>query len=197
MIETADNGECDVTFFWRDPQGIEITSPTRRVWINITGVTDHHQHAAPHYLSRLAGTDVWYWRTRLPANWRGSYCLMPDSDPAAFEDEPDMQALRAWWSQKFPSAQSDALNPLRGWSDGRSMRVSPLHPPDAPDQRIWQAVDKGRAPALPLQHHIWQSARFGNCRSVWIYATGAAQPSERPLALLLDGQFWANSMPVA
>ncbi|HAK34783.1 MAG TPA: enterochelin esterase [Pantoea sp.] len=197
LIEPAGRGECAVTFFWRDPQGSEATSSTRRVWINITGVTDHHQRAAPRSLSRIPGTDVWFWRTQLPASWRGSYCLMPDSDPADFEGEPDMTTLRAWWREKFPTAQADALNPQRGWAGGRGMHVSPLHLPDAPDQRVWQAVDSGRAPALPLQHHIWHSARLGNRRSVWIYATGDAQPTARPLALLLDGQFWANSMPIA
>lgn len=195
LIDAADNGECAVTFFWRDPEGSEATSSTRRVWINITGVTDHHQRAAPQSLSRIADTDVWFWQTQLPASWRGSYCLMPDSHAAAFTGEPDMQTLRAWWKEKFPTAQADPLNPLRGWAGGRGLRVSPLHLPNAPDQRVWQAVDEGRAPLLPLHHHIWQSARLNTHRSVWIHTTGEAQ--QRPLVLLLDGQFWANTMPLA
>jgi enterochelin esterase-like enzyme len=31
---------------------------------------------------------------------------------------------------------------------------------------------------------------------VWVYATGDDPSAERPLAILLDGQFWAESMPV-
>lgn len=43
-VEGEVDGACQVTFFWRDPQGNETQSRTQRVWINITGVTDHHQH---------------------------------------------------------------------------------------------------------------------------------------------------------
>ena len=41
-----------------------------------------------------------------------------------------------------------------------------------------------------------QSERPGNSRDVWIYTTGDSKPAERPLAILLDGQFWAKQMPV-
>ncbi|KAB2421821.1 enterochelin esterase, partial [Enterobacter hormaechei] len=41
----------------------------------------------------------------------------------------------------------------------------------------------------------WHSARLKNRRRVWIFTTGDESP-ERPLAVLLDGQFWAESMPV-
>ena len=57
-------------------------------------------------------------------------------------------------------------------------------------------------PALPqtpakLQIYQWNSARLGNRRKVWIYTTGESQdPASRPLAILLDGQFWAQQMPV-
>ena len=197
LIETAKNGVCQVTFFWRDPQGSEATSDTQRVWINITGVTDHHQRAAPQSLTRVPDTDVWHWQTQLPASWRGSYCLMPDKQAESFSGEPDMYALRNWWRAKFPAAQSDPLNHLRGWSGGRGMGVSPLHMPQAPDQQAWQAVDDGSAPTLPLRHYQWESQRLGNRRSVWVYTSGEAQPESRPLAILLDGQFWAHSMPIA
>jgi enterochelin esterase-like enzyme len=42
----------------------------------------------------------------------------------------------------------------------------------------------------------WHSARLGNSRRIWVYTTGEAVAAERPLAVLLDGQFWAESMPV-
>ncbi|WP_017349619.1 enterochelin esterase [Pantoea sp. A4] len=195
-IEAGVDGHCQVTFFWRDPEGDERTSSTRHVWINITGVTDHHQRAAPVSLSHLPQTDVWYWQTQLPSTWRGSYCLMPDHETPLFQGQPDMHSLRDWWRNKFPTAQSDALNPLRAWSGGRGMGVSPLHLPQAPDQQVWQAVDEGRAPHIALQHVYWESERLNNRRSVWIHTTGDAS-HDRPLAILLDGQFWANSMPIA
>lgn len=196
-IELADDGQCQVTFFWRDPQGDETQSSTQRVWINITGVTDHHQRRPPQSLMRVAGTNVWYWQTSLPANWRGSYCLMPDDQATDFTGIAEMSTLRNWWRDKFPTAQADPLNSLRGWSGGRGMGVSPLHLPHAPDQQLWQAVDNDTAPTLELQQQQWDSALLGNSRKVWIYTTGAANPAQRPLAILLDGQFWAHSMPIA
>jgi enterochelin esterase family protein len=42
----------------------------------------------------------------------------------------------------------------------------------------------------------WHSHRLNNHRRVWVYATGDDHSAERPLAILLDGQFWAESMPV-
>ena len=98
-IEPQQDGTCLVTFFWRDPQGSETTSHTQRVWINITGVTDHHQRRPPQSLMRVASSDVWYWQTVLPSHWRGSYCLMPDRQASDFSGEPDMHALRHWWRE--------------------------------------------------------------------------------------------------
>lgn len=66
-----------VTFWWRDPQGSEERSAIKRVWVYITGVTDHHQNSQPQSMQRIAGTDVWQWTTQLNANWRGSYCFIP------------------------------------------------------------------------------------------------------------------------
>lgn len=197
FVEASETGDCNITFFWRDPQGNESQSSTQRVWINITGVTDHHQQAAPPSLVRIPETDVWFWQTTLPATWRGSYCLMPDDQADAFQGQPDMHTLRNWWRDKFPTAQIDSLNPLRGWSGGRGMGVSPLHLPHSPNQDVWRAVDEGVAPIVPLQHHIWRSERLGNERSIWLYTTGDTSAEHRPLALLLDGQFWAHTMPVA
>ncbi len=59
------------------PGGDETCSPHRRVWLYITGVTDHHQNARPQSLQRLPGTDAWFWRTTLSPTWRGSYCFIP------------------------------------------------------------------------------------------------------------------------
>jgi enterochelin esterase family protein len=43
----------------------------------------------------------------------------------------------------------------------------------------------------------WYSEHLHNTRRVWVYTTGEVfDPAERPLAILLDGEFWAQSMPV-
>jgi iron(III)-enterobactin esterase len=187
---------CHVTFYWRDAAGTEQTSPLKRVWIYITGVTDHHQNSVPQTLSRLPGTDVWQWSTSLPASWRGSYCFMPseredDFAPSLFQGiTPDMALLREGWRRLLPNAVADPLNP-QSWLGGRGHAVSALSLPDAPVQPGWDLPDVAHSPPLCIQ---WHSRRLGNTRRIWIYATGESE--ERPLALLLDGQFWAESLPV-
>ncbi|WP_312227333.1 enterochelin esterase [Pseudescherichia sp.] len=190
---------CRVTFWWRDPAGSETTSSVQRVWIYITGVTDHHQRSRPQSLSRIPGTDVWFWQTTLNANWRGSYCLIPSENEHDFAEsaftgeEPDRVALREGWRKLLAHAVADPLNPL-SWRGGRGHAVSALEMPDAPEQPGWQAPQD--TPFTPPTCIHWRSARLGNKRRVWIYTTGEERAAERPLAVLLDGQFWAQSMPV-
>lgn len=192
------NGQCTVTFRWRDPAGNELTSDIKRVWIYITGVTDHHQRSQPQSLTRVSGTDVWQWQTTLTASWRGSYCFIPTSSEddfpaAAFEGiEPDRMALREGWRKLLPKAIADPLNP-DSWLGGRGHDVSALQLPQAPAQPGW---DNPAASFSPAKCITWHSQRLGNQRRVWIFATGDCAVSERPLAILLDGQFWAQSMPV-
>ncbi len=74
------DGNYRVTFWWRDPQGNETHSPIRRVWVYITGVTDHHQNAQPQTMARIAGTDVWRWSTALSANGAAATVLFLPSE---------------------------------------------------------------------------------------------------------------------
>lgn len=192
-----ENGDCQVTFWWRDPAGTEQTSSVRRVWIYITGVTDHHQNAVPQSLARIAGTDVWRWQTRMTPGWRGSYCFIPstredDFPPQAFSGAPDSAALRAGWRHLLPRAVADPLNP-HSWQGGRGHGVSALTMPQAAQQPGWENHDVAFTPPRQIE---WCSARLNNVRRVWIYTTGEQAVEERPLAILLDGQFWAQSMPV-
>ncbi|WLI78924.1 enterochelin esterase [Kosakonia sp. H02] len=191
-------GNYDVTFWWRDPAGTEQTSRVRRVWIYITGVTDHHQKSPPRSLERIAGTDVWCWTTQIEAGWRGSYCLIPSENPDDFSTDvfattpPDRTALREGWRKLLAHAIADPLNP-QSWRGGRGHPVSALEMPDAPLQPGWRESD-----TLFNEPHLlhWHSPRLGNRRRVWVYTTGSGNNAERPLAILLDGQFWAKSMPV-
>lgn len=210
-IEPGPQGFCRVTFLWRDPAGDESLSAIRRVWINISGVTDHHGSGGPQSLARIAGTDVWYWSTQLGESWRGSYCFMPCRDDGAFAsldiNEPAGSGkLRDAWRGLFSSAVADALNPVRPWSNGRGHPVSALHMPNAPAQPAWREFDQQgpiaglTVPPLPepasLERQRWHSERLGNSRDVWVFTTGRRQVERRPLAVLLDGQFWARQMPV-
>ena len=186
-----------VTFWWRDPAGTQKTSTVKRVWLYVTGVTDHHQNARPQSLERIPDTDVWQWQGEFSPEWRGSYCFIPsdnenDFASAVFEgDQPDRMALREGWRKLLPHAVSDPLN-AQSWRGGRGHAVSALEMPDAPVQPGWDRPD------TPYQQPVcieWNSERLNNRRRVWIFTTGD-DGTERPLAVLLDGQFWAESMPV-
>jgi len=112
-----------VTFWWRDPAGTEQTSPLKRVWIYITGVTDHHHNARPQTLVRIAGTDIWQWQGEFSPTWRGSYCFIPSTLEDDFAgtvfatDPPDRMALREGWRKLLPHAVADPLN-RQHWRGG-------------------------------------------------------------------------------
>ena len=194
---TREKGHYRVTFWWRDPAGTQKTSPLKRVWLYITGVTDHHQNARPQSLERIPDTDVWQWQGAFTPQWRGSYCFIPSVNEDDFADavfhgeQPDRLALREGWRKLLPAAMADPLNP-QSWRGGRGHPVSALEMPEAPVQPGWNTpATPGNAPVC----FEWESVRLNNRRRVWVFTTGEDSP-ERPLAVLLDGQFWAESMPV-
>ncbi|MFT4425664.1 enterochelin esterase [Enterobacter hormaechei] len=186
-----------VTFWWRDPAGTQKMSTVKRVWLYVTGVTDHHQNVRPQSLERIPDTDVWQWQGEFSPEWRGSYCFIPsdnenDFASAVFEGyQPDRMALREGWRKLLPHAVSDPLN-AQSWRGGRGHAVSALEMPEAPVQPGWNHPDTPYKKPVCIE---WHSARLKNRRRVWIFTTGDESP-ERPLAVLLDGQFWAESMPV-
>jgi len=183
-----------VTFWWRDRYGAEETSPWNHIWLCITGITDHHHHRQPLSLVRQPGTDIWCADILLPAQWRGSYCFIPSrqSNDFAASVFKNAQSVREEWQRLLPLAESDPLNPL-SWMGGRGHLVSGLEMPDAPKQPGWNQLE---AKYTPPQELTWQSSRLQNQRRVWVFTTGEATATDRPLAILLDGQFWAESMPV-
>ncbi len=187
-----------VAFWWRDPGGTQLTSTVQRVWIYITGVTDHHQNARPQSLTRLPDTDVWQWQGEFSPEWRGSYCFIPSENVQDFDqtvftaDAPDRMALREGWRKLLPNAIADPLN-AQSWRGGRGHPVSALEMPNAPVQPGWNHPETPYSAPHCIQ---WHSPRLGNSRRVWIFTTGEESTGERPLAILLDGQFWAESMPV-
>lgn len=192
-----EQGKYRVTFWWRDPAGTQQTSAVKRVWLYITGVTDHHKNARPQSLERIPDTDVWQWQGEFSPQWRGSYCFIPsenadDFAPDVFHGEqPERMALREGWRKLLPQAMSDPLN-AQSWRGGRGHDVSALEMPDAPVQPGWDRPDTPYRQPVCIE---WHSRRLGNRRRIWIFTTGNDDP-ERPLAVLLDGQFWAESMPV-
>ena len=198
-IAAVEAERCRTVFYWRDPEGDEHSSTTRRVWLNIAGITDHHRQQRPFSLHRVSGTDIWQGEVMLSSGWRGSYCLIPSVDDGDFPaDHLAADQLRSWWKRHLPAAIADPLNPLRSWRNARGHAVSPLHMPAAPPQPAWQPLDRGLdAAGPPLATRLWYSSRLANRRSVWLLETGESRTAPRPLAIVLDGQFWVNGMPLA
>ncbi|WLQ15944.1 enterochelin esterase [Hahella aquimaris] len=206
LVESLANDKARVTFVWRDPHGDEHCSPIRRVYIDVNSVTNHRSRN-PQSLERIAGTDVWRWRTTLPANWRGTYALAPvtkDYLPPNWSGSEERQRMsqRVWWRDLMSQAIADPLNPNQPYSAGWGA-ASALHLPQAPEQTAWGSVDAGETglgDGALLQALHWSSQTLGNRRKVWIFSPEEAQgdnvdPRRRPLVILLDGQHWATRMP--
>lgn len=198
VVAETKNGCAGVTFLWRDPEGDEKHSSTRKVWLNITGITDHHRGILPPSLERVTGTDVWQINLSLSECWRGSYSLMPDSATETPEQPLTMNVLRNWWKHKFLLTQRDVFNPQGSWKSARGHWVSPLHMPAAPAQPEWQqSTLPEESPSEQLRYCRWKSDVLGNSRDVGILCTGNKNPAQRPLIILLDGMFWAKIQPLS
>ncbi|CAI1523705.1 enterochelin esterase [Serratia ficaria] len=202
LIDALPASQVCVTFIWRDEQGDERHSRIERVYADVNCVTDHHSFS-PQSLARCPGTDVWYWQVVIQHDWRGSYSFIPierEQLPPVFSGTPEEQnrRQRRWWCSLFPLMRHDPLNRIAPHRSSRGFPLSAIHLPAAPDQSAWLALDAGSASADPrrLQHFHWHSDRLANQRRIWLYTTGGeAQADERPLVLLLDGQFWAEGIP--
>ena len=215
LIEQETPYRCSVTFLWRDPFGTAPQSPYRRVWLCVNCLTDHHAMQPPVSLVRLPGTDVWHYTLPMDARWCGSYCFIPDDGeqglitPQRVDWHVDEQqriaqwhALRAWWRSVLPHGQEDPLNHGRQWLSGRGHPTSALHMPRSTVVDSWQRWDRGESLPSPersaawWRHHHWTSPLLGNTRSVWVMTTGRRRPTQRPLAIFLDGRFWTQQMPL-
>ena len=109
-------------------------------------------------------------------------------------EAPDRALLREGWRKLLPRAVADPRNP-QSWQGGRGHVVSALE----------TAAGAGTAGlALSLSRfHQRRAALNGAAQrsrkpatSVDLHHRRGWRAESRPLAVLLDGQFWAESMPV-
>lgn len=200
LAEPVGDGNVKLTFLWRDRQGKAQDAIYSRVYIDVNGVTDHH-NPTPESLQRLGQTDVWYWQAEVESDFRGSYSFIPVTAEQALEvPQGSPQAQRNRWLSLLSLAENDPLNPIAPHYSYRGMPLSAIHLANALPQTAWRPIDTGQVlPADPqrLQPITWASVRLGNSRKVWIYHTpGGEKQAERPLVILLDGQYWAQHQPV-
>jgi enterochelin esterase family protein len=106
-------------------------------------------------------------------------------------DGPDRALLREGWRRLLPQAIADPLNP-QSWKGGRGHAVSALELPDAPEQPGWALRDEPYPPPLCIE---WRASASATADG-YGFTPPATRSRRRPLAILLDGQFWAESMPV-
>lgn len=204
LAEPLGEGKVKLTFLWRDRQGRARDAVVSRVYIDVNGVTDHHS-VNPETLQRLGQTDVWYWQAEVESDFRGSYSFIPVTGetclhlPAGSRQERRL-AQRNWWISLMDLAENDPLNHTAAHASYRGMALSAIHLADALPQPAWHPIDAGQPlPPDPqrLQLITWDSPLLANSRKVWIYSTGSAEDlAERPLAILLDGQYWAERQPL-
>lgn len=198
-VRSWDESSYEVLFLWRDPQGTAEHSTTVQVLVQITSVTDSHS-LQPDQMQRAPETDVWFWRCVFPRNWRGSYQFIPltAAQIPQWTTEMDIEyQQRRWWQNLLQAAIADPLNVRPSYVGHGQRRVSYLAMPDAPAEPAWLDWELGRNRGAS-QSWRWQSALLGNSRRIWLFECGAP-PSvcdNRPLVLLLDGEFWAKTMPI-
>lgn len=217
LVNAVSFNKVQLTFLWRDSQGCEQTSDIFAVYIDLNGITDHHK-IPPQSLTRVIGTDIWYWQVEVEANWRGSYTLIPVTQfqlPDLNEKNKDIKR-RQWWRMVMKLAKPDPFNLLSPRHGNWGRLFSAVHLANAPQQIAWRELDEGVAPYADMSRLIelnWESNQLGNQRKVWIYSTGVSdelsqlsrsqfnEPSsnslnDRPLTILLDGNVWVYDLPI-
>lgn len=174
----ADEGGVELLFLCR------ARGPLQTVYIDVDGHTPHPTQG-PATMQHLAGTDLWFWPTRLPADWLGSYAFLPV--PLAHPPLPaSPRERRPWWMALAATvSEGDAFNlspPVAdGWGRPRALlhprRAEPTLPVPAGHTQIWG----------------WSGGALERPRDVWLHATAGARAAS-PWVLLLDGQAWARHL---
>lgn len=191
MVRDTGDDLVELIFLHRDQDA-------EAVLVDLNGVTDHHS-LEPAALCRHPGTDVWWWRTEVRADFRGSYCFIPlgvTADGVPPEKSPGVGAHREWWLDMLSRSVADATSHHPSHPSSWGTPLSAIHLVGAPDQSAWTAVDHGEIESEELGGEFtWTSALLGNERSVWVHQLG--EPAEdQPLVIVLDGGHWARRMPL-
>ncbi len=199
---SVDGDDAQVAFLWRDSL-VDGISQVEHVYIDINGVTDHHSFNMAR-LTRIEGTDVWFYIARLKLTWRGGYAFIPVSEQQAqpeytgSEEEKKAQH-RDWLRAIFPLSCRDKLNPAGLHHCDWGKVTSPLCMPQALAQADWQPFDNAAGQSKHKADHViqWHSNLLDTTREIWVYSTASGFPEHPlPLVLVLDGRFWSHSLPI-
>ncbi|MFE2430477.1 enterochelin esterase [Streptomyces sp. NPDC059373] len=182
----GDPGHAAVTFLWRGGAG------TTRAVLALPNKLADPAELTGNLMSRVPGTDVWHWTVRMRTDWRATYALCVDDDPAA--EAPRGPAYLRWLHTR---PRRDPLNRTsfpRRWG-GEPLSVVEL--PDAPRSRAarWERRPGVRHGEVGV--HTMRSANLRNWRRVWTYApAGYENLADLPVLVLLDGEMWGPELGI-
>ncbi len=206
---TRDGQQVQLTFLWREQASIWQAQPCAAVYIDMYSHTPHPTDQLTSF-SKIPDSDVWVWQTVVPDDWRGSYFLMPvTADDLPPQPDPSVnqrQQIRRWWINSMQQyAVADQLNLIASHAGAWGGALSQIQLGNARPFAEWILVDQQKKPAVQGQLQVldWRSSLLSNQlssqRKVWCHATiviANAAMEDLPLVILLDGQYWANSMPI-
>ncbi|XPE66557.1 enterochelin esterase domain-containing protein [Shigella flexneri] len=109
------------------PQVLKNTSTIKRVWVYITGVTNHHQNGQPQSMQPIAGTNVWQWKTNSMPTGAAATALFPPN-AMTFSVPSPIASNCAKAGENYYPGDSHPLN-LQSWKGGRGHAVSALEMP--------------------------------------------------------------------
>jgi len=141
------------------------------------------------WLSRLAGSDVWFKSFTVPPDARLSYRIAPDVPAPSGSDRERRVALLA-------TAAADPMNhhPWPADAPDAFNQDSTLELPAAPVQ---PGLENLSAPRGTFIHFRLPSARLGNTRSITLYMPAGFDPVDRrnQLLILFDAKAYLTKVP--
>ncbi|UTV30741.1 enterochelin esterase [Photobacterium atrarenae] len=202
LILTHDGEYREVLFLWREIP-INHECSIKEVYIDINGVTDHHSFDMAK-LTRLEGTDVWFYVNNIKPTWRGGYSFIPvtlQQVQPKYTGSAEAKRVqhRQWLRTIFPLSCRDEFSRKNLNNCEWGKNKTPLQMPNALPQPEWQSFDGlcGQCRASADLTFRWQSQRLNSTREIWLYSTNLTTACRHlPLVLILDGRFWSQSLPI-
>ena len=189
-----ESGQQRLTFLWRDPVGDESASEIGALYIDMYSHTPHLTRQLTGF-ERVAGTDIWCWQTDVATDWIGSYLLLPVLHNHLPAPEAPSERRR-WWIELMPrQASSDPLNPNPGYDNGWGVPLSAILPDNQQTLLTLHDTSDNCPPSQPAPEY-WQPCSDSTRYRLWHFRPGTNRGEPRPLVLLLDGHYWAGSMPL-
>jgi len=196
----ADNDQSDLIFLWRKQTDDETHDA---IYIDINGVINHHDFNAAQ-LSRYEDSDVYYYVCRVDNSWNGTYSLIPVAEqlkqPLYHGNQQQQITQHREWIIKRRTCH--VADPLHKGNLGHC-KWGEMHSPLYLDPSIihpsWKAFDQNQTRSnweSQLQTHKYQSELLDQTRRFWTFSTAKKPEQDLPLVIILDGEFWVESIPV-